>query len=75
MARYEIRKGSQTGHCCFEWTVVDTTKPEMRGPKENREPLVIDGVQHYEPVCECYAEEDARAITAALNEFASQTQG
>lgn len=26
--RYEVREGSESCHCCFEATVVDTTKPD-----------------------------------------------
>lgn len=27
--RYQVYSRSQSGHCCFEATVVDTTKPQI----------------------------------------------
>lgn len=57
--QYIVVPGSQSAHCCFDFTVVDTARP-----------VLIDG-QHFEnrfeSVCECFHEEDARLITAALN--------
>lgn len=57
--RFKIVAGSQSAHCCFDFTVVDTTRPKM-----------IHG-EHYdnqfEPMCECFDEAEATAITAALN--------
>lgn len=58
-ARYKVVEGSQSAHCCFEATVVDTTKP------------VMIGGEHYEgqfdPICECFDRSDADAICAAMN--------
>jgi hypothetical protein len=58
-ARYRVVEGSQSAHCCFEATVVDTTRP-----------LMVAG-EHYlgrfEEVCECFEVEDAELIAAALN--------
>jgi len=57
--RYAIVEGSQTGHCCFNYTVVDTAKPSL-----------VNG-EHYKgqfvEVCECFDEEDAKLICDALN--------
>lgn len=57
--RYKVVDGSQSAHCCFVATVVDTSRP-----------VIING-QHYkgefEPVCECFDEADAGMICAALN--------
>jgi hypothetical protein len=57
--RYKVVGGSQSWHCCFDFTVVDTTRPVM-----------ING-EHYanqfEPVCECFYEADADLICRALN--------
>jgi hypothetical protein len=62
--RYRLVSGSQSDHCCFAWTVVDTTLPRM-----------IQG-EHYngqfEPLCECVEEEDAKLIVAALNAMRSK---
>jgi len=52
--RYEARKGSQSYHCCFEWTVVDTHRP--MGYKQNCHPM-----------CECFDREEADLIANALN--------
>lgn len=62
--RYAIYEGSQSLHCCFEATVVDTTKPEIIGGKHYKG---RDGQYHYEAVCECFDREDAERICAALN--------
>ena len=61
--RYLVVEGSQTAHCCFTHTVVDTYKPEMVGGK----PYVVGGVPRYEPVCECFDHPSARRIESALN--------
>lgn len=57
--RYEVVEGSQSAHCCFEFTIVDTTKPTMIGGKQYN--------NQFEPVCECYTREDADTICTALN--------
>lgn len=57
--RYEVVKGSQSGHCCFEATVVDTQRP-----------VIYHGVHYkdqYEAVCESFSVADAELIAAALN--------
>lgn len=60
MERYRVVNGSQSGHCCFDATVVDTSNP------------VIIGGEHfdnqYESVCECFNISDAEKICTALNE-------
>lgn len=64
MDRYIIITGSKSGHCCFEATVVDTTKPVIIGGK-HYEP---DGLgKQYETVCECFSLEDAELVCRALN--------
>lgn len=52
--RFKVIDGSQSAHCCFEATVVDTTKPGW-------------GAGRYEPVCECFERADAEKIAAALS--------
>ena len=57
--RYKFVKGSQSGHCCFKFTVVDATQPVM-----------IHGEQYEDEckaICECFDEADAELICAALN--------
>jgi hypothetical protein len=61
--RYRVVEGSQSGHCCFDFTVVDTERPEIIGGK----PYVVDGVPHYESICECLEREQADLIVNALN--------
>lgn len=61
MARYAVVKGSQSSHCCFDCTVVDTTRPYL-----------IRGQQYkgqFEAVCETFSEEDAELICLALNKM------
>lgn len=63
MGRFLVVDGSQSGHCCFEYTVVDTELP-----------VTIAGVHYknqYEPVCECFERADADRICAALNKVTS----
>jgi len=57
--RFIVVAGSQTAHCCFDATVVDTDKPTMIGGKHYN--------NEYEPVCECFEVGDAERIAAALN--------
>lgn len=58
-ARYRVVEGSQSCHCCFDATVVDTTRPIMVGGRHfNNE---------YKEVCECLDIEDAQTIVDALN--------
>lgn len=59
MARYQVVKGSQTAHCCFEATVVDTATP-LRDSGD--EPM-----EWFEDVCECLSVEHAEMIAKALN--------
>lgn len=62
--RYAIYGGSQSMHCCFEATVVDTSKPDIVSGKHYQG---SDGQYHYEPVCECFTMDDAIKVCAALN--------
>lgn len=59
--RYKLVDKSQSAHCCFEATIVDTTKPYM-----------IFGEQYldrYEEVCESFSKDHAQLICDALNAF------
>lgn len=53
--RYQVVDESQSGHCCFDFTVVDT-----QAPHEMYRNL-------FEAVCECFGREQAVMIAAALN--------
>jgi len=71
--RYQVIRGSESGHCCFEATVVDTSKPEMVADTSKPEMMGnkhyqdSSGRYHYEEVCECMEEEDAVVVCYALN--------
>ena len=54
--RYEIREDSQSGHCCFQFTVVDTSRPHQFN----------DG--QFEAMCETFELPEANKICEALNE-------
>lgn len=63
VGRYIIMEGSISAHCCFEFSVLDTTKPEIIGGKH------FEGLKgkHYEAVCECFDEKSAILICNSLN--------
>jgi len=65
--RFQMVKGSQSCHCCFEFTIVDMTRP-----------VIING-EHYEnqfePVCECFEEDAARQVVDALNASIAKPSG
>lgn len=50
--RYKVVKGSESGHCCFEATVVDT-QTHTNG--------------EFDEVCECFNMEIAQEVADALN--------
>lgn len=55
--RYKVPVGSQSGHCCFDYTVVDTLKPHP----------VYASQGLFDPICETFSEEEAHAVARALN--------
>lgn len=57
--RYKVMEGSQSAHCCFEWTVLDT---------EQKEEYTESG---FLAVCECFERADAEKIAISLNSFSS----
>jgi len=59
--RYKVVDGSQSVHCCFSATVVDTTRPLMIGGEQWKDEFV--------QVCECLDREDAELIATALNKL------
>jgi hypothetical protein len=64
--RFKVINGSQSAHCCFDFTVVDTTDAVIVAGKQW---LDRDGEPQWRAVCECFEEEDAVRITRALNAF------
>ena len=67
--RYKVVNYSQSAHCCFEYTVVDTCRPEIIGGEQ----YVGQHGPQYEAVCECFEWEDADNICTALNFVESET--
>jgi hypothetical protein len=66
--RYKVVDGSQSGHCCFDVTIVDTTIPKIIAGEHWRNSDT--GELEYQAVCECFEEKDAEVICAALNKTA-----
>jgi hypothetical protein len=65
--RYKVVAGSQSGHCCFDYTVVDTTRPYL-----------IHGAQYegrFEAVCETFDQAEADLVCAALNAYVATAGG
>lgn len=58
MGRFKVVIGSASAHCCFEATVVDTSKQNY---------LDGDGNIVYESICECFDVDSADKIAKALN--------
>ena len=60
MERYKVVAGSQSCHCCFSATIVDTTKPleQYEG---------FDSLPEFDSVCECFDSESSELICNALN--------
>lgn len=51
--RYQIVEESQSAHCCFRYTVIDTTQ--------------ADDFHPHRAICECFGREEAELIASALN--------
>lgn len=64
MKRFEIYTGSQTAHCCFKYTVVDTTKPYFIGGDHYKDRT---GQYQFDQLCECFDYESAEMIVNVLN--------
>lgn len=62
-SRYRAVRGSESGHCCFEATVIDLKKPEYH-------PFHGYFYGYYEGICETFDFDDAVTIAAALNTLA-----
>lgn len=59
--RYELREQSVTGHCCFGYTIVDTSIPKGVG-----------GFETERDICETFTREHAELIVKALNSYTPQ---
>ncbi len=58
--RYEVIKGSASGHGCFKYSVIDRERPVYNFEK--------DKIIYYECACECYEKDEAEKIATALNQ-------
>jgi hypothetical protein len=67
--RYAIYDGSQSSHCCFVATVVDTTKPTIFNGIHYKD---SSGQFQYESVCECFELDDAEKVCKALNDMVNK---
>jgi len=63
--RYIVTNRSISSHCCFEATVMDSTKPDMIGDRQYEDKKG----KHYESICECFYLENAIKIAKALNQM------
>lgn len=57
MPRYIVINESQSAHCCFEATVVDSHTPRAGYASDDK----------YSQICECFSVEEAQKIADALN--------
>mgnify|MGYP003663395321 CR=1 FL=1 len=58
--RYIVQQGSDSGHCCFDFSVMDTETPVTN---------MFDGgiISDATMVCECFERKEADMIAEALN--------
>lgn len=59
--RFIVINGSETGHCCFVASVIDTASGFVKSPFDGREIW-------NKCVCECMNREDAICIAMLLND-------
>lgn len=65
MPTYQVVPGSNSGHCCFEASVVSDDRPSLRQDKSVAESP--EGVPQLDSICECFERQDADMICTALN--------
>jgi len=58
--RYIIVDESMSAHCCFQWSIVDTTVGKLD---------TTYGEEWADHICEGFREEDAELICDALNKL------
>lgn len=59
--RYKIYEGSASGHCCFEYTILDTQVYESIAGRPD------DQVGYFKSLCETFDENSAIQICLSLN--------
>jgi len=62
--RYKVVEGSESGHCCFDATVVDTEQPRFHYAPEHPQYMKQMGLW----ICECFEVEEANMICDVLND-------
>ena len=62
--RYKVINESESAHCCFKATVIDTDQKILDGDGNH---MLSDGRFKYESVCETFSIEDAELICSSLN--------
>jgi len=64
--RFIVKDGSNSGHCCFEYSVIDTY----------RKPFKYDdgGISEPYAVCECFYKQEAEEICRALNSIETKIE-
>ena len=72
--RYVVSPKSESAHCCFEATVVDTARPQYQDNAKTVPFKDPEGKLYYESICECFSVEDAESIAAALNAANNRTK-
>lgn len=64
--RFKIMKGSATGHCCFEYSIVDSNEViSINEELEHEDDYKFK--ETYNPICECLSRYHAIKIANALN--------
>jgi hypothetical protein len=56
--RYLVIEGSDSCHCCFEYTIVDTHRPLKRFKNDTG----------FHTMCETFGKDEAHSICSALNQ-------
>ena len=59
--KYKVVEGSESSHCCFKATVINTSKKNKYSGNQKA-------------ICECFDKEDAKLITEALNKYKKNKQ-
>lgn len=67
--RFVIVEGSYSGHCCFNYSILDMLKSKMRTVYVEGEqlPEYPDDCLENETVCECFELESAKLVCIAIN--------
>jgi hypothetical protein len=64
-ARYKIVNGSVSGHCCFDYSIIDTRPDQLEKENQIKDIELWGGVMR----CECFYYHDAECICEAMNMY------